>query len=82
MNATTINRSVAEGAQQLVDRTVRRDLTAHDRCDACGARAFVRAVMPSSDLFFCAHHATKHLDALYGQALFVQDDRHLVTADR
>ncbi|HEV7192004.1 MAG TPA: hypothetical protein VGN35_02280 [Jatrophihabitantaceae bacterium] len=32
-------------------------LTAADRCDRCGAQAYVRAVMASgSELLFCAHH--------------------------
>lgn len=53
----------------------RRELTAMDRCDACGARAWVRGVMPASELLFCAHHAQKHLPALERSALFIQDDR-------
>lgn len=32
-------------------------LALSDRCDRCGAQAFVRATMPSgSDLLFCGHH--------------------------
>ena len=32
-------------------------LTAVDRCDRCGAQAYVRAVLLSgSELLFCAHH--------------------------
>ncbi len=58
----------------------RRDLTALDRCDVCGARAWVRAVMKTSELLFCAHHGTAHLAALTATALFVQDDSHLVPA--
>lgn len=56
-----------------------RELTALDRCDACGARAWVRAVMPASELLFCAHHATQHLSALADVALFLQDDRDVMT---
>jgi hypothetical protein len=34
-----------------------RPLTATDRCDRCGAQAYVRATMLSgSELLFCAHH--------------------------
>ena len=40
-------------------------LTASDRCDRCGAQAFVRATMPNgSDLLFCRHHGNEHLTAL------------------
>lgn len=53
----------------------RRELTALDRCDACGARAWVRAVMKTSELLFCGHHASEHIDALRESAIFVQDDR-------
>jgi hypothetical protein len=39
-----------------VDPTIA--LTALDRCDRCGAQAYVRATLPSgSELLFCAHHA-------------------------
>lgn len=31
-------------------------LTLLDRCDRCGARAFVKAAMLNGDLLFCAHH--------------------------
>lgn len=37
-------------------------LTAADRCDACGARAYVRVTVKIelSDLTLCRHHALKH----------------------
>ena len=39
-----------------------RELTAADRCDRCGAQAYVRVVLESSggELLFCGHHARKH----------------------
>lgn len=39
-------------------------LTAADRCDRCGAQAFVRVVLGSGDLLFCAHHAKAYEDKL------------------
>jgi hypothetical protein len=43
----------------------RPPLTAFDRCDRCGAQAFVRAVLPGGgELLFCRHHARKHEDRL------------------
>jgi hypothetical protein len=34
------------------------ELTAADRCDRCGAQAYVRARLTSgAELLFCAHHA-------------------------
>ena len=41
-----------------------QQLTAADRCDACGAQAYVRAVVNDSELLFCAHHAKKHEEKL------------------
>ena len=37
-----------------------RPLNATDRCDSCGAQAYVRAIVAGSELLFCAHHARKH----------------------
>ena len=36
-----------------------RTLTTADRCDRCGAQAYVRVVLGASggELLFCAHHA-------------------------
>ncbi|OFI38986.1 hypothetical protein BIU82_16150 [Arthrobacter sp. SW1] len=36
-----------------------RTLTAADRCDRCGAQAYVRVVLETSggELLFCGHHA-------------------------
>ena len=33
-------------------------LTVNDRCDRCGAQAYIRAVLSSTggELLFCAHH--------------------------
>jgi hypothetical protein len=43
------------------------ELTAADRCDSCGAQAYVRATMPAGGtLLFCAHHAAKHREKLTG----------------
>jgi len=36
-------------------------LTATDRCDRCGAQAYIRATLASgSELLFCAHHAREY----------------------
>jgi hypothetical protein len=40
-------------------------LTALDRCDRCGAQAYVRVTMPTgSDLIFCAHHGREYAPKL------------------
>ena len=40
----------------------RTSLTASDRCDRCGAQAYVRVRLITGELHFCAHHA-KQFDA-------------------
>ena len=44
-------------------------LTAADRCDRCGAQAFVRVVLTSGDLMFCGHHAKAYEDKLREKAV-------------
>lgn len=49
-------------------------LTAADRCDACGAQAYVRVLLDSGQLIFCAHHARKHAETIDQVANHVQDE--------
>ncbi len=50
-------------------------LTAADRCDRCGAQAYVRVRLVSGgELLFCGHHARKHLPALRDLAADIQDE--------
>jgi hypothetical protein len=50
-------------------------LTAHDRCDRCGAQAYVKFVLAAGgELMFCAHHARAHADALRPQSTEVIDE--------
>ena len=39
-------------------------LNANDRCDSCGAQAYVRATLQFGELLFCLHHATLNKAAL------------------
>lgn len=38
-------------------------LTKHDRCDGCGAQAYVWVKGVSGELMFCGHHFTKIMAA-------------------
>ena len=50
-------------------------LTAQDRCDRCGAQAYVRAVLPGGgDLLFCRHHARTHGTKLREAAVEIHDE--------
>ena len=49
-------------------------LTALDRCDACGAQAYIRVVVNSGELLFCAHHGHAHETKLREIAAQIHDD--------
>jgi len=50
-------------------------LSAADRCDRCGAQAYVRARLTAGgELLFCAHHGREHLPKLRDLALEIQDE--------
>lgn len=56
-------------------------LTAEDRCDRCGAQAYLRVELVSGgELLFCAHHAREHGDKLREVAAHVQDETDKLTA--
>jgi len=45
--------------EAVMNATATRELSTLDRCDRCGAQAYVRATLASTggSLLFCAHHA-------------------------
>jgi hypothetical protein len=55
-------------------------LTALDRCDRCGAQAYVRVELDSgSELLFCAHHGREHADRLREIAVAIHDETAKLT---
>ncbi len=54
--------------------------TALDRCDRCGAQAYVRVELSSGgELLFCAHHAREHAEKLQLVASSIQDETGQLT---
>ncbi|HEY7044742.1 MAG TPA: hypothetical protein VH419_13820 [Nocardioidaceae bacterium] len=50
-------------------------ITALDRCDRCGAQAYVRVELVSGgELLFCAHHAREHAEKLQLVAASIHDE--------
>ena len=50
-------------------------LSAIDRCDRCGAQAYLRVrLQAGGELLFCAHHAREHGDKLREIAAYVHDE--------
>jgi hypothetical protein len=60
---------------EKADGTVGGTLTAMDRCDRCGAQAYVRVLLPSRlELLFCAHHNRQYASALTEIAVEIRDE--------
>ncbi len=56
-------------------------LTASDRCDRCGAQAYLRVELQTGgELLFCAHHAREHGDKIKSVAVTVHDETHKLGA--
>lgn len=50
-------------------------LSAADRCDRCGAQAYLRVTLTSGgELLFCAHHGRAHENKLRQVALNIHDE--------
>jgi hypothetical protein len=65
----------AEETQETTEAVVELPaLTAADRCDICGAQAFIRVVLATGDLVFCGHHGTANKEKLKPIAITWQDE--------
>jgi hypothetical protein len=54
--------------------TTRPSLTLADRCDRCGAQAFMRAVFPDgAELLFCGHHGREFSAVLATKGVELED---------
>jgi hypothetical protein len=50
-------------------------LRAIDRCDRCGAQAYVRAtLLNGGELLFCGHHAKEYAEKLKSVSAKIQDE--------
>lgn len=58
-------------------------LTAEDRCDRCGAQAFVRVMLTSGlELLFCAHHGREYDSKLRELDAQITDESSRLHEDR
>ena len=65
---------------EKADGALAGTLTAMDRCDRCGARAYVRVLLPSRlKLLFCAHHNRQYTTALTKIAVAIRDETERLT---
>lgn len=61
-----------------MNATLAPELNAADRCDRCGAQAFVRArIGDDLELHFCAHHGREHIGKLRNlEDVQITDESH------
>jgi hypothetical protein len=60
---------------EKADGALAGTLIAADRCDRCGAQAYVRVLLPSRlELLFCAHHNRQYAPALAKIAVEIRDE--------
>lgn len=71
MTAETIEPPIEELLQDIAPEVPREDLKIADRCDQCGAQAYVAVAFASDvevdhpgELLFCGHHFAKYEDKL------------------
>jgi hypothetical protein len=50
-----------------------------DRCDRCGAQAYLVAMKDKFELMFCAHHGTESLPALKVDGWDIHDERDVLS---
>lgn len=56
-------------------------LTALDRCDRCGAQAYLKATSEGgTELMFCAHHAREHAPKLKELGYIIHDETQKLAA--
>ena len=67
---------IAEKGTEVTSPTIdASQLTVADRCDRCGAQAYVRATMESGfDLLLCAHHFHENEARLREVAVAIHDE--------
>lgn len=51
-----------------------RGLNANDRCDVCGAQAYIRVELATGELIFCSHHGNEKRGQLEPIAISWHDE--------
>ena len=63
----------------MISTAQRPRLTAEDRCDRCGAQAYVQVELyQGAELLFCGHHAREYDLALREVAIIIHDETSLL----
>lgn len=63
-----------------MNATATGTLQVSDRCDRCGAQAYVKVLLPGGgQLFFCGHHFTANKAQLQQQAVEIVDETRFIS---
>lgn len=71
---------VNEAVEQDAELNEAPELKASDRCDVCGAQAYIRVVLASGELMFCSHHGNEKKAQLEPIAISWQDETEKLLA--
>ena len=70
---TNLKRTESAMTEQVILEST--PLNALDRCDRCGAQAYVRAtLLNGGELMFCAHHGKEYAEKLAAISIKIQDE--------
>lgn len=78
LNETVDSRSSENETSEIESAST--ELNASDRCDVCGAQAYIRVALASGELMFCSHHGNEKRAQLEPIALSWQDETEKLLA--
>lgn len=69
---------------EVIQGTLEEPMTALDRCDRCGAQAYMRVTLTvGGQLLFCGHHALEHGPKLKDAGHHIHDEtQKLIDSER
>jgi len=69
-----------EANEEELNEELEHELNAADRCDACGAQAYIRVTLSTGQLYFCAHHGNENKAKLEPISLSWHDESEKLLA--
>lgn len=81
-DAPTTHPTVLDHLDFVADVLADRALSATDRCDRCGAQAYLQAILPDGgELLFCAHHGRDNASKLRQIGARIRDESGRLSAE-
>lgn len=78
MSTTTLGVSTAPTTTSTSNSYKSWEPSAKDRCDRCGAQAYMLFAKGNTKVFLCGHHGNAHYEAAQAQQFNVLDFRSLL----